>query len=202
VFSNVTTQTISISGISLGGADGGNYVVNVAGSQASYSAAKITPESVTVIGATGVTKTYDGTTQLPVGVSGAGSISGVVGNDVVATTGRGLFDSVNASATTGDRGVVRGNLELDGADSANYRIGGFTAGSGTINKAVLTVKANDAAGVVGIASFETLTQQPTTGYEGYEGVSYIGLVPSDISTGTTATPNAGVVTRGTVSRTG
>jgi hypothetical protein len=65
VFSNVTTQTISISGITVGGADGGNYVVNVAGSQAIYSAAKITPKSVTVIGATGVTKTYDGTTQLP-----------------------------------------------------------------------------------------------------------------------------------------
>ncbi|NBT84821.1 MAG: hypothetical protein EBT58_08255, partial [Betaproteobacteria bacterium] len=200
VFSNVATQTIAISGITLGGADGGNYVVNVAGSQASYSAAKITPKSVTIIGATGVTKTYDGTTQLPVGVSGTGSISGVVGSDVVTTTGRGVFNNVNASVSTGDRGIVRGNLELDGADSANYQISGFTTGSGTISKAVLTVKANDAAGVVGIASFETLTQQPSGSYEGYEGVTYIGLMPADISSG--STPNAGVITKGTVRRTG
>jgi hypothetical protein len=135
---------------------------------------------------------------LPVGVSGARSISGVVGNEVVATTGRGLFDSVNASATSADRGIVRGNLELDGADSANYRIDGFTNGSGTIGKAALTVKANDATGVVGLAEFEVASQQPRSGYEGYEGVSYIGLVPADIISG--ATPRAGVINVGTVTR--
>jgi hypothetical protein len=85
VFSNVATQTISISGITLGGTDGGNYSINLAASQSNYNAAKISPKSITVAGATGVTKTYDGTTQLPVGVNGAGTIYNVVSGDVVAT---------------------------------------------------------------------------------------------------------------------
>ena len=131
------TKTITVSGITLAGTDGANYTVNLAGSQQTYTAAKITPKALTLNGASGVTKTYDGTTDLPAGVSGFGSFTGIVGNDVVSTTGRGVL----SGADVGSRAVNQGTLLLTGADAGNYSIGSYVAGSATVNPLALTFTA-------------------------------------------------------------
>ncbi|MCX7627176.1 MAG: YDG domain-containing protein, partial [Methylophilaceae bacterium] len=83
---------------------------------------------------TGVTKTYDGTTNLPVGVTGYGTLTGIVGSDEVTVTGAPVFDSKNA----GSRSILQGSLALAGAAAGNYTLS-WTNGSGTITPRTLNL---------------------------------------------------------------
>jgi hypothetical protein len=71
---------------------------------------------------------------------------------------------------TGDRTITQGTLALTGADADNYVLS-WNNGSGTINKAPLTVRANDDA------KFVTLTDAV-----GYNGVNYTGFVNGETNT--------------------
>ena len=125
--------------------------------------ASITAKTVSVTGNTGVDKTYDQTTNLPLGEIGYGSLSGVIGSEDVSLTGVGVYDAVTAGA----RSVQIGTVTLTGADKGNYALN-WTNGSGTIAKKTLTVTANNDAKFVG--------ETDTTGYNG---VSYSGFEGAD-----------------------
>ncbi|MDB4636201.1 YDG domain-containing protein, partial [Flavobacteriaceae bacterium] len=125
--------------------------------------ASITARTVSVTGDTGIDKTFDNTSNLPIGAIGYGSLTGVLDGEDVSLTGVGLYDAV----TAGVRSVQIGTVTLTGADKGNYVLN-WTNGSGTIAKKTLTVTANNDAKFVG--------ETDTTGYNG---VSYSGFEGAD-----------------------
>ncbi|MCI4642411.1 MAG: YDG domain-containing protein, partial [Flavobacteriaceae bacterium] len=125
--------------------------------------ASITAKTVSVTGSTGLNKTYDGNTNLPLGEIGYGSLTGVIGSEDVSLTGVGVYDA----ASVGSRTIAIGTVTLTGADKDNYSLL-WTNGSGTISKKTLTVTANNDA------KFVTESDTPT-----YNGVSYSGFEGSD-----------------------
>ena len=113
--------------------------------------ANITPATLTLAGASGITKTYDGNTSLPSGIAGYGSLTGILASDAVSVAGTPVFASANVArvgnvvsgaVTTQD--INQGTVLLAGADAGNYSLS-WTNGSGTINPASLTIRANDDA---------------------------------------------------------
>ncbi len=102
----------------------------------------ITPATITVAGATGVTKTYDGSTALP-GSSPGFTSSGVLFGDDVRVAGSAAYDSARA----GTRSVLVSGLSLSGAKAGNYVLSAVAvAGSGTIDRASLAVSGIGALG--------------------------------------------------------
>jgi len=116
-----------------------------------------------VTGDTGVNKTFDNTTNLPLGEIGYGSLTGVLTGEDVALTGVGVYDAL----TAGSRTIAIGTVTLTGADKDNYALN-WTNGSGTIAKKTLTVTANNDAKFV---------TEPDA--SGYNGVSYTGFEGDD-----------------------
>ena len=140
----------------------GNYAIT-------YTAADlvITPKTLTLAGSTSLSKTYDGSIAMPVGQNGYGSLLGIVGSDTLALAGAPVFSSKDA----GTRAIQQGTLLLAGADAGNYTLS-WTNGSGTINPAPLSVRANDAANFV---------TQGVTGTAAFNGLSYSGFVAGETS---------------------
>ncbi len=99
---NVGTKTLS--GLSLSGADAGNYTLG----SSSYT---ITAKTLTSSGS----RVYDGTTT----ASGM-TLSGVVGSESVSLSGAGTLNDKNAGTKT-----VSG-LSLSGTDAGNYTLGSST----------------------------------------------------------------------------
>jgi filamentous hemagglutinin family protein len=152
-------KTVTVSGIALAGTDAGNYVLTTPHVLAT---ANITARTLTLAGANGIGKAYDGTTAMPAGQSGHGTLAGVVTGDAVTIQGAPVFDA----ASVGNRVIGQGTVGLAGADAGNYTLA-WTNGTGTITRAVLTVRANDAANFV---------TQGVTGTAAFNGVSYSGFV--------------------------
>jgi hypothetical protein len=107
-------KAISVSGISITGADAGNYSPNTTAN----ASANITPRTLNVT-ATGINKVYDGTTAATVNLNGDGISGDVVtlsytANFADKNVGTGKSVSVNAIAISG------------GADGGNYTLGNTT----------------------------------------------------------------------------
>ena len=147
----------------LTGGASGNYVLV----QPSGLSANITPKALTVTGTVVSGKTYDGT--LAATVSSTGSIAtGLVGTQTLGLSAQAVFASANA----GNQNAVVSYALANGSNgglASNYSIANSVL-SATIDKAPLTVKANDAA--------KFFSQQDPSGYGG---VSYIGLVNGESS---------------------
>ncbi|MDP9898022.1 YDG domain-containing protein [Variovorax ginsengisoli] len=111
-----TGKTVNVADISKSGADAGNYLLT--GTTAATSA-DIAAKAITVA-ATGVGKTYDGTTAAAATLAS----SGVVGNDVVNFDGTASYADKNAG--TGKAVNVAG-ISKSGADAGNYLLSGTTA---------------------------------------------------------------------------
>ncbi|RVU11949.1 beta strand repeat-containing protein, partial [Methylobacterium oryzihabitans] len=144
----------------------------------------ITPATITVAGATGVTKTYDGSTALPGGSPGFTSSGVLFGDAVTVSAGSALYD--NASA--GLRSVLVSGLSLGGAKAGNYRLSASTVtGSGTIDRADL--------GLVGITALgKTYDGTTSATLAGTATVTPIGsdvVAVSGSGTGAFADKNAG-----------
>lgn len=154
-------KTLTATGYNLAdGANGGvasNYVLS---STSATTTANITARAVTLSGSTGVSKTYDGLTAMPVGSDGYGSVGNGVTGDDLYVSGAPVFNSAGAGSKT----VLIGSVALAGADASNYALN-WSNGSGTINKATLSVTANNDAKFV--------TQNDTANFTG---VSYSGFV--------------------------
>ncbi len=137
-----TGKTVSVSGISVSGSDAGNY--NLANTTASTTA-NISARHLTVT-ATGVDKSYDGTTTATVTLS----------DDRL--TGDILSDSYS-SASFSDKNVGSGKtvtvtgIAISGADAANYSANPNTATTASISTRKLTVTA---AGVAKVYDGTTL----------------------------------------------
>ncbi len=134
-----TNKTVTVSGISLGGAQGGNYSVN----SSTTATASITAKSLSAT-ATGVSRNYDGTTTDTVNLN----LQGVVANDTVTDAyTSALFADKNVGAS---KTVNVSGISIGGADSGNYSLGNTTAiTSAAIGPAVLTYTANTASRVYG-----------------------------------------------------
>ena len=110
--------------------------------QPSGLSANITPKALTVTGTVVSGKTYDGT--LAATVSSTGSIAtGLVGTQTLGLSAQAVFASANA----GNQNAVVSYALANGSNgglASNYSIANSVL-SATIDKAPLTVKANDAA---------------------------------------------------------
>jgi filamentous hemagglutinin family protein len=129
-----TNKAVSVTGITLTGADAGNY--RLLGSTAGTTAS-ITPKPLRIVGLTGVSavnRVYDGTTNVVVNVTSTGPVSAdpadvVAGDDVAVTapstgTTTGRIADKHAGLA---KPVAVDGLGLTGAHAANYSI---TATSG------------------------------------------------------------------------
>lgn len=177
--------TVSVGGLSLSGADAGDYTL--ASSSISGQVGVINPAPLTVTGITATSKPYDGTTSAVISTSGA-ALEGVIGNDQVTldTSGAmGTFQNANVGA---NKTVIVTGLSLTGADASDYAIGSESTTMASITPVLLYVDADPETMVYGSAvPMLGLTAQ--------------GLVGSDTvstaltgSLATTASPTADVGT--------
>jgi hypothetical protein len=132
-----TGKLVSVSGLSLAGADKNNYVL--ASSNASAAVGVIDPALLTASLTGVVRKTFDGTASAT--LSGSNYLlSGAIAADSVAlnTPVSGLYDSGNAG--TG-KTVSIGGVALTGADKSNYSLlsASLSGTVGVIDPAVLVV---------------------------------------------------------------
>lgn len=127
-----TGLTVTVSGLTLGGAEAGNYVLTPP-----TTVADITAAPLTVTGITAANKTYNQSIAATLNTSGA-ALSGVVLGDTVTLgtiSATGAFSS--ASVGTGKTVTISG-LTLGGASSANYSLTQPTT-TADITRAPLTV---------------------------------------------------------------
>jgi len=150
-----TGKTLAVNaGYSISDGNGGNnYVVNLVNNMSGVVMAA--PLTMT---AGAFTKTYDGT----VGSSATPTVSGLVDGDTVSGLSQAYSD---ANAGTGKTLVVQGYTINDGNGGNNYQVTLVNNTTGVINKAALTVQANNDA------KFVSQADTP-----GYAGLSYTGFV--------------------------
>ena len=127
--------TVNVSGVSLSGADAGNYLVSGGGSIS--TTANITPAPLTVT-ASNASKTYNGSTYS--GGNGV-SYSGFVNSETTSVLGGTLSYSGDSQGA-----VNAGSYTITpaGLTSSNYTIG-YANGVLTVNPATLTLTANTAS---------------------------------------------------------
>ena len=115
-----TGKTVNVSGLTLGGADAGNYTLASTTSSGVADIAKASIGSVTNVGVNN--KTYDGSATAT--LNGAATFNGMVNGDSLTVAGSGAFSDKNAG--TGKTVNVSGII-LGGADAGNYTLGSATS---------------------------------------------------------------------------
>ena len=111
-----TGKTVTVSGLSLTGADAGNYILTPP-----TTTANITAATLTVTGITASDKVYDGTTDATLDTTGA-VLEGVIAGDDVAlnlVSAIGTFETPDMG--TGITVLITG-LTVTGTDSGNYTL--------------------------------------------------------------------------------
>jgi hypothetical protein len=131
-------KAISVSGINVTGADADNYVWNTS----AVTSADIAKASLAIT-ASGVNKTYDGSS-----VAGVNLSDNRIAGDDLSLSGSGVFDDKNAG--TGKSVSVSG-LNVTGPDAANYVWNTSALTTANIARASLIVKAQDGTKVEGHA---------------------------------------------------
>ncbi|RTY93907.1 YDG domain-containing protein [Flavobacterium sp. GT3R68] len=162
---NVGTYSVTISAINGGGSGSATLVYT------------ITAKVLTLAGATANSKIYDRTTAATV----VGTLTGVVGADVVTYSGTGTF----ASANVGTGIVVTSTSTLGGANAGNYTLTQPTGLSADITVKTLTVTGATASN----KTYNGLTTAAITG------ATLVGVIAPDAVTvsggGTFASANVG-----------
>ena len=157
-------KTISVSGISISGTDAGNY--SLANTTAS-AAADITAKAVTVT-ATGVNKTYDGTTNATVTLSPAGVVSG---DDVSASyTGASFADKHVGNGKT----VSVSGISLGGADAGNYTFNTTASTTADITPLTITGSFTAANKIYDGTTAATISTRSVSGEVGGDNVTLTG----------------------------
>ncbi|HVJ01074.1 MAG TPA: YDG domain-containing protein [Sphingomonas sp.] len=126
-----TGKTVSITGLSLGGADAGNYVL---ASDSATARADIARAVVTVAGITAASKVYDGTTRAALNLSDVRFNGLVAGDTLTIAAATGTFADKNAGE---NKTVNVSGIHLGGADAGNYVVGGNVATAATIERRVI-----------------------------------------------------------------
>jgi len=134
-------KPVNVSGLSLSGADAGNYSL-----VPPVLAASITPAPLVVSGLIANNKIYDGTTAAS--LSGAASVT-PLGSDSVSVSGTaiGAFDDANVGA---DKPVTVTGLVLTGADASNYTLAPLVLRA-SITAASLAIPTLGWPGLLGLA---------------------------------------------------
>ena len=137
-------KAVSVTGITLGGADAGNYVSDIT---ATTTTGSITPRDIVIDGlsATAASRVYDGTTAVAVDLIAAAGVAPragdlIAGDDVtvsVPATGQTVGTMADKHVGLGKAVVISG-LGLSGADAANYRIAGVDGVTVDITPRALT----------------------------------------------------------------
>ena len=138
---------------------GGTVTITAMGNYAFSAVAEsfaITPRAVTVSGITAADKTYNGSADAVLDVSGA-VISGKAEGDALTVSADGTFDSKDVGT---DKTVRISGLTLGGASAGNYRLaasGQQTTATASITPAVITVTPDAGQGKTYGADEPTLT---------------------------------------------
>jgi hypothetical protein len=157
---------IAVSGISISGADAGNYALQ---NQTATAAADITPAPLTVT-ATGQDKVYDGTTAAVVTLHSGDVLTG----DVVTAQYTGAaFAAKNAGQKVA---IAVDGITVGGADAGNYALQNSTASAtGNITAKALTITAADQAKQYGQAFTFTGGEFTASGLVSGDSVSSVTL---------------------------
>jgi hypothetical protein len=152
----------------------GSYAIgasNITESSANFSNAltvvgnlSVDPKALTA-SASGVRKTYDGTTAMNGVVIG---LTGMKTNDVVTTSSSGAYNQKDVGSNLG---YTISGIALNGSDAGNYYLSAgnaLTGNNGAITPAVLSVTANNAS--------KTFNGRP---YVGGNGVIYAGFMAGE-----------------------
>ncbi|WP_426077894.1 YDG domain-containing protein [Janthinobacterium sp. PSPC3-1] len=136
-----TGKAVTISFLTLGGTDAGNYLL---ASSTATGTGTITPKALTISGMSVINKVYDGTTKATLA---GGSVVGLVGSENIGVTGlSATFDDKNAgtgkTATATGASLVNG---VNGGLAANYTISNPTGLLANITPKALTVTGVTAA---------------------------------------------------------
>ena len=133
-----TAKTVNLTGITLSGADAGNYVIV----STATATADITPLALTLISQAAASKAYDAATL----TTGSVALSGVISGDTVGvTTPNARF--VDKNVGTGKTVNLTG-IALTGADAGNYTVASSTTASANISTRSLAVTGVTAANKV------------------------------------------------------
>lgn len=111
-----TNKTIALSGVTLAGADAGNYTA----ATPTGITASITAREITVTGLAAENKVYDRTTTAA--LAGTGALVGVIGGDTVGLNESARAGSFADKHAAEDKTVSVTGLTLTGGDAANYRV--------------------------------------------------------------------------------
>jgi hypothetical protein len=172
-----TGKTVTATGMTLTGADAGNYTVN----STATTTANVTALAITG-SITAADKTYDGTTVATITTR---TLSGAIAGDAVSYSGgTATFADKNAGA---GKTVTAIGLALSGADAGNYTVNATATTTANINQATLTVTADNKSINVGNA-LPTLTAS-FSGFVAGETLATSGVTGSPALT-TTATASS------------
>ncbi len=133
-------KPVAISGLTLGGADAGNYTLG----DASTATATITPRGLVSSGIAGIDRIYDGTTSVALNTSAATLGGAIAGDDVGLVTGSAVGRLANKNVGAA-KPVAIGGLTLGGADAGNY-----TLGDASMATATITPRGLVSSGITGI----------------------------------------------------
>jgi filamentous hemagglutinin family protein len=131
-------KTVTVNGISVTGADSGNYTWNTS----AMTTADIA-KAVLNIGASGVNKSYDGTTFAGINFS-----DNRVTGDSLSVSGVGAFSDKNAGAS---KSISVSGINVTGVDAGNYSWNTLASTAADIAKAQLIVKAQNGSKTEGDA---------------------------------------------------
>ena len=175
-------KLVTATGLSLTGADAGNYTVN----PTAMTTANITTAELSVTGLAVDGKVYDGTTSATLNTSSAG-LSGVKSGDQVKLVTAGATGFFGDKNVGNSKPVTVSGLSLSGADARNYTLVaplGLTAG---VTPARLLVTATNQGmtygGTVPILTYTTsgLVQGDTSGSALTGGLALAGPVSAALS---------------------
>ena len=177
-FANKTAadgKAVTVSGLTLGGGDAGNYTIT----DASSATANISKADLSVTGLTASNKAYDATAAVTLG--GTAAITTLGSDDVtIGGTASGTFADKNAGDSKAV--TITGNT-ISGADIDNYNLIQQTGLTANISKADLSVTATDATKSYG--QTPALTAFTSSGLQNGETIGSATLT----SPGTAATAN-------------
>ncbi len=112
-----TNKPVTVTGVTLSGANSGNYTV----SQPSGLTANITAKNLTISGAAANSREYNGGTGATVDFSGASLVT-PVGGDTVGINSSGYSASFATKTVGTSKPVTVTGVTLSGADSGNYTV--------------------------------------------------------------------------------
>ena len=133
-----TGKNVSVTGLTLGGAKASNYTLG--NNSVSDTIGVILQKSLTLVGLGADNKVYDATTSAA--LNGIASFSGIAGSDIVNLDGAGVGTFSDVNAGIGKAVTVTG-YSISGTDANNYNFIQPTGIVADINKALLTITAND-----------------------------------------------------------